>query len=93
MLDTERKTFVERHSELLSEHPGKFVVIKGDQLIGAFDTIDNALVEGARRFGLQPFLVRQVTQTVSETLDIPAFTLRATFISPASSRSFRPIPA
>jgi hypothetical protein len=75
MLDAERKTFVDRHGELLAEHSGKFVVIKGDQLIGAFDTIDNALVEGARRFGLQPFLVRQVTQTVSDTVDIPALTL------------------
>ncbi|MCI0485916.1 MAG: DUF5678 domain-containing protein [Blastocatellia bacterium] len=75
MLEKERQVFSDKHAELISQHPGQFIVIKDEEIIGAFNTIDDALAEGARRFGLQPFLVRQVTESVSETIDIPALTL------------------
>ena len=75
MLEKERQVFSDKHAELVSQHLGQFIVIKDDEIIGAFNTIDDALAEGARRFGLQPFLVRQVTESVSETIDIPALTL------------------
>ena len=39
---------------------GRFVLIHGDELVGVFDTDAEALVEGARRFGREAFLVRQV---------------------------------
>ncbi len=75
MLDTERQYFAEHRAELVSRHMGQFVVIRDDELIGAFNTIEEALAEGARRFGLTPFLVRQVTVTEEEEVNIPALTL------------------
>ena len=75
MLDKERQLFSDKHAELVSQHLGQFVVIKDETVIGAFNTMDEALAEGARRFGLQPFLVRQVTESINETVDIPALTL------------------
>ena len=59
MLDTERQYFADHREELLRLHPGKFVVIKERQVLGAFDTIEDALGAGAREFGMSSFLVRR----------------------------------
>ena len=75
MLERERQYFAEHLGELVSRHLGKFVVVKDADLIGAFNTIDDALAEGAKRFGLTPFLVRQVTATEEKEINIPALTL------------------
>jgi hypothetical protein len=46
---------------LLGEgHEGKWVLIKGKEVIGIFDSWDHAREEGVKRFLLQPMLVKQV---------------------------------
>jgi hypothetical protein len=74
MLEQERQYFSEHLDEWLGSNPGKFVAINGQDVIGFFDTIDEALAEGSRRLGLQPFLVRRV-QREREEVNIPALTL------------------
>jgi hypothetical protein len=39
---------------------GKFILIKGDSILGIFESWDAAREEGLKRFFLQPFLVQQV---------------------------------
>jgi len=75
MLDTERKYFSEHFDELNSRYQGKFVLIKDNDLVGTFNTIEEALADGARRFVLEPFLVRQVTAVPEKDINIPALTL------------------
>jgi hypothetical protein len=74
MLEEERQFYAENLATWLPQYPGKYVLVKGRQLVGAFDTNDEALAEGARRFGLGPFLVRRVQQQ-QEEINIPALTL------------------
>ena len=74
MLEDERRYYQAHVDEWLSRYPGKFVVVRGEELVGAFDTIGEALAEGARRFGLTPFLVRRVERT-PEKVTIPALAL------------------
>jgi hypothetical protein len=74
MLENERKYFEQHHDEWLKQHSGKFVLVKNEELIGVFDTQQEALVEGARRFGTESFLVRQVEET-EQLIYIPALTL------------------
>jgi hypothetical protein len=74
MLDKERKYFETHLAEWLKQHPGKFVLVKGDELVGVFDTQREALIEGARRFGIDGFLVRQVDES-EQVIYIPALTL------------------
>ena len=59
-LETEIKAYETRRSELEKQHHGKFVVFKGEELIGAYDTIEAAAEEAVRRFGRGPYLIRQV---------------------------------
>lgn len=74
MLDTERTFFDSIQQKLLSMCPGQFVVIKQQELVGTYPTIQEALTEGARRFGLDSFLVRRVDEQ-QEKVSIPALTL------------------
>lgn len=43
MLDIERKFFDSHREDLIKTYPGRFAVIKEEQLLGAFDTIQDAL--------------------------------------------------
>jgi hypothetical protein len=74
MLETERAYFSVHAKEWASQAPGSFVVVKGEELVGTFSTLDEALAAGAHRFGLQPFLVRQLG-VAPERITIPALTL------------------
>jgi hypothetical protein len=74
MLDLEREHFSSIQANLLTVCPGRFVVIKGRELAGNYQTVQEALSEGAKRFGLASFLVRRVDMQ-TETVSIPALTL------------------
>jgi len=86
MLDKERKLYKKKHSELVKTSLGKFVLIKGEELIGVFNTIEEAISEGARRFGLQSFLVREIKHEIETTVNIPALSLGI-----LSANSTRPV--
>lgn len=75
MLEKERQYFDENKAKLIAAHSGKFVLVKDAELIGAFNTIEEAISEGARRFGLSSFLVRQVTPDPAPDINIPALNL------------------
>jgi len=49
-------------AEWLLAHEGKFVLIKGKQLLGFFDTQEQAYSEGLKRLGNKPFLIKQVVK-------------------------------
>lgn len=59
-LRTEIRAFEARKTELEKTYMGKFVVFKGEELIGAWDTLDAAAQAAVLRFGRGPYLIRQV---------------------------------
>jgi hypothetical protein len=84
VLEEERRFYDEHLAEWLERYAERFVVVKGRELVAVTNTVDEALAEGARRFGLSPFLVRRV-QSQPEIVTIPALTLgllHADFASP-----------
>ena len=58
-LDREVKTYNAKLPELLGSL-GKFVLIKGDEIVGIYDTYGDALKIGYERFKLEPFMVKQI---------------------------------
>jgi len=70
-LEQERKFFKEHQAEWQKAYAGKFVLVKGEALCGVFDSDSTAVSEGIRRFGLEPFLVRNVVEK-EEAIHIPA---------------------
>jgi hypothetical protein len=74
MLDEERRFYAAQADEWAKAYPRKFVVVKGEEVVGFFDTLDEALTAGASKFGLTSFLVRQLGANV-EAVQVPALTL------------------
>lgn len=58
-LKEEMATFKEHLEELLRDE-GKYVLIKGREIIGIYDDEHEAIREGAIRFGAEPILVKQI---------------------------------
>lgn len=85
VLQEERQYLDEHISSWLGTCPGKFVLIKGNELSGVYDTQEEALSEGARRFGRSSFLVRRVEPTAPD-IHIPALTLGLLSASPTPYR-------
>lgn len=63
LLDTETRTYERHRADLLASDPGKFVLIAGETIEGIFETHREAMTAGYQRFGVKPFLVKQILAT------------------------------
>ena len=59
-LEPELATYNRHLPELLGQQ-GRFVLIKGTEVAGTFDSYQDALTAGYQRFKLDSFLVKQIT--------------------------------
>jgi hypothetical protein len=59
-LEREHEVYDRRRPELHQRYRGLFVLIKDDDLVGVYPDAEAAFREGVTRFGMVPFLVRQV---------------------------------
>ena len=60
VLTKEIAAFDELKEQLEAKHLGKWVVFRGEELKGIYDTLDDAAVDAVRRFGRGPYLIRQI---------------------------------
>lgn len=58
-LEKEMETY-KNNLSTLKDHEGKFVLIKGADVVDMFSSYEDAMRDGYRRFGLEPFLVKQI---------------------------------
>ena len=62
-LEQEYNFFLSHLKEFSKTHLNEFVVIKYEQVIGFFDSYENALRTGLARFGSQPpFFIKEVKE-------------------------------
>jgi hypothetical protein len=73
-LEKERKFLDAHRDELLQKYGDKFLIISGDQVTGAFDTIEQALQEAAAMHGLNSVLIRRPSEAQIE-FSAPALAL------------------
>lgn len=59
-LQQEIETFEARREELEKYYLGKFVLIHGGDLVGAYDTLDAVAAVAIPKFGRGPYLIRKV---------------------------------
>lgn len=62
MLKKELETYEREREALLGTAEGKFVLIHGDEVLGTFDTQQDAIGQGYALLGNVPFLVKQIVQ-------------------------------
>ena len=60
-LAEESRTYEANVEQWAEEHAGEFVLIRGTEVVGFFETNEQALSEGYSRFGVAPFFVKQVS--------------------------------
>jgi len=58
-LERELETYKNKLNELKANE-GKFALIKGDNVEGTYTSYEDAMKEGYEKFGLEPFLVKQI---------------------------------
>ena len=63
MYEKELETYRAKLPALLVNDAGKYAVIKGEELLGTFSTYEDALQAGYTKYGLTPFLVKQINVT------------------------------
>jgi hypothetical protein len=70
-LETELATYKLKLPEL-KDKEGKFVLIHGTDIVDFFSAYDDAIKAGYAKFGLEPFLVKQI-QTMEQVQFISRF--------------------
>jgi hypothetical protein len=70
MLEEELKYFRKIQNELRSKHSdGGFAVIKNEDLLGVWKNRSDALKEGIERYGNKPFLVKNINDNATKTIN------------------------
>jgi hypothetical protein len=59
-LKTEIDTYCREKERLVGESAGKYVLIHAQNVVGTWDSYEDALKEGYRQFGLEPFLIKHI---------------------------------
>jgi hypothetical protein len=59
-LEKELETFHRKLPELKAENEGKFALVHQDDVVDVFSSYDDAVKAGYAKFGLTPFLVKQI---------------------------------
>jgi len=47
-------------ASMMADHAGKFALIRSCEVVDFYDTAGEAVADGARRFGVEPFSVQRV---------------------------------
>ena len=71
MLKKENEIFNSSLEEWRKTHMGQFVLIKGEEVIGFYASLETAFAEGMKRYGLEDFFIEQI---------IPRETVNVSFV-------------
>lgn len=74
LLQVESAYYERMRNDLLMKYPNRVLLIHGENVEGDFATMDDAITEGVRKFGSEPFLVRRSGDD-EPVLSAPALTL------------------
>ncbi|MCK9209955.1 MAG: DUF5678 domain-containing protein [Ignavibacteriaceae bacterium] len=58
-LSIEFKFYLSHQKELVEKYKGKFLVIKGEKVVGDYDSFENALDHSQKNFELGTFLIQE----------------------------------
>ena len=62
ILENEFKYYLENQDSIFAKFGGKFVVIVSNSVVGAFDTMEEAYYDSAKKYEPGTFLIQQCTE-------------------------------
>ncbi len=86
MLDVELKYLESHRDDLLKQYGGKILVISGEQVTGAYETMEEALQGAAAQHGLKNVLIRRPSEAQIH-FTAPALTLGILSANPSQPNS------
>lgn len=93
VLAIEKAYLVANQVALAADHPSKFLLIKGEAVHGAFETYEEGVIAGIKKFSAGPFLVRLISRPEdSEAPNIPALSLGFELVTKPTPAAPRPAP-
>ncbi len=66
-LEREYSYFLKNKESLLKNYEGKFIVIVGEELMGNFNTQEEALAEASKKYKPGSFLIQKVSKGEEDT--------------------------
>jgi hypothetical protein len=70
-LDRERATYLREKRRLIAEALGKYVLIKGDEVLGVYDTQKAAIDDGWKKLGRVPIFTHKIVEVEPPPVYIP----------------------
>lgn len=61
MLEKEYSYFLKNKAALLKEYANKFIVIIGEQVVGSYDSQEEALKEASQKYTIGEFLIQKIS--------------------------------
>ena len=77
ILEKEYGFFLSKRQSLLPNNENKFVVIVGENIVGIYDTISEALSESVKKYTLGTFLIQKISSNENDI--VQKFTSRVYF--------------
>jgi hypothetical protein len=74
MFEEELAYYDKNRADFLSKYEWKYLLIRGNELVGVFDKAPDAYAEGLKRYGNNPFLIKQVLRE-EPVQQLPALSL------------------
>jgi hypothetical protein len=68
LLELELKTYDREHTRLEDEHRGKFVLIRGEDIVAVFDDFQAASEHAARWFKQESYLIHRIGTEMTDAL-------------------------
>lgn len=68
----EYAVYESKRERLEAAHTGKYVLIKFDEVVGTYNTLDDALRVAVKRFGRGPYLIEEIGLPQPESI-FPVF--------------------
>jgi hypothetical protein len=59
MLEKEFKYYVSNQNQLVRKYFGKYLVIRGEEVVGNYDSFEDALYDSQKKYELGTFLIQQ----------------------------------
>jgi len=73
VLKKELEAYERMKGELLEKYRGKVVAIKDGELVGVYDSVEDAFRDIVERYGLVPVLIKRVTEE-EKPEEMPSYT-------------------
>ena len=76
-MENEVKFYLDNQASILAKYGGKFVVIVGNEVVGAFDSMADAYFDSIKKYEPGTFLIQECTE--GEEAYTQSFTSRVIF--------------